>query len=129
MLVAHAPLASAFARLAMHMHGEEPAALLPVDGTAGADQSIVQQALVDLRGTGAQRLLLLVDLPGAKPCNLARHIAAQAGVPSCIVAGLSAAMLLAALGRRDGESLARLAAAVRQRGRVAICPVARAKPA
>ena len=55
------------------------------------------------RGDG---VLVLTDLPGASPSNIAvksSEIAHREGVPCCVLGGVNAAMLLRAINYRQGK--------------------------
>lgn len=120
-VVAHAPLASAYAAMAEHVHGELPRVLLAVDVARWQPHEMVAAkvlSIIDRRGW--TRMLFLVDLPGASPFHIAKAIAAQSGVRCRILSGLNAGMLLSAIERLYDPDLERLARDVAVRGRRAI---------
>lgn len=110
-LVMHEPLATAFAHCVEHVLGEPQARLHVVDIAADVD---VDQASDDLtrlllrfqpRGS-----LILCDLYGATPFNIAQRAIAQAnatGVPVSLLSGANLYMVLKALtdSASDPESL------------------------
>lgn len=121
MVIAHEPLASSYAAMAEHVHGELPHVLLPVDVARWERREHVASRVLSIIGhKGWDRLLFLVDLPGASPFHIAQAIAAQSGRQSRILSGLNAGMLLCAIGRLHEPDLERLARAVALRGRRAI---------
>jgi PTS system mannose-specific IIA component len=100
-IIAHAPLASALASCARHVYGElrdlevldvpanaEPAALL--------DQA---RAAVD-RADAGQGVLVLTDLFGATPANVAGRLAGAVKARVAVLAGANLPMLLRALSYR-----------------------------
>ena len=116
LLVAHAPLASAFRAVAQHAFPDCACRLLAVDVSAqdGLEHSeqvirVALRSLLDVpatapsapvgAGTGAaataaaaqREVLILVDAFGATPCNAA--LAAADGFPARVVAGISVPML------------------------------------
>ena len=118
MLVAHAPIASSIARAAAHVLGEAVPALLPVDvGAIGQHELLVRECLEGFAGGGWRDLLIVTDLVGGTPCNVAVKVAAQLGARAQVVAGLHLAMLLALLEQRDGVGLHTLARIARIEGR------------
>lgn len=110
-LVAHAPLASALAACARHVLGEVALACVDVEADAPVErllQEISQHIAAEDSGAG---VIVLVDLVGATPFNVALR-AAQAAVEagrSCeILAGANVPMLLRVLNYR-ARPLAELA--------------------
>ncbi|CAM4372176.1 PTS sugar transporter subunit IIA [Kerstersia similis] len=102
-LVAHAPLAAALAACARHVLGEVNLACVDVEADAQPEallQEILQHIVAQDGGEG---VILLVDLVGATPFNVALR-AAQAAVEtgrSCeILAGVNVPMLLRILNYR-----------------------------
>ncbi len=122
LLVAHAPLASAFLAVAQHVFPERRADMLAIDAAAHDEPQQLEQAIrsalrtlvgdataqrtaqgtdqgTDLgtdQATPAPEVLLLVDVFGATPCNAA--LAAADGFPVRVVTGLSVPMLWRVLG-------------------------------
>ena len=100
LVIAHAPLASALRDAALHVFPD--AALL-------AARALLLPA--------AARALLLTDVLGATPSNVASRLAAETGSP--LLAGANLPMLLKAITYR-AEPLLELAARVREGGQQAI---------
>lgn len=99
-VVAHAPLASAFAACAQHVLGVQ-VALYPYDCPPDQSPALSTEAIIQLMAradTAHQGVLVLTDLSGATPFNVAMQ-AAQACAPQRVVllSGLNMPMLLRAL--------------------------------
>jgi len=95
-IIAHAPLASALRECVAHVFPERLGGVVAVDVQPDAPvaQSVAQarQALGPL---GQVPLLLLTDVQGATPCNVARQL--QAGRQARLLAGVNLPMLLRAV--------------------------------
>ena len=120
-IVAHRPLASAYALLAQHIYPDCAATLGWVDVApdAGLCEVISQiEAVLVNRGTDAEagEVLILVDVQGATPANAAACLAR--GRPMRVLAGLNAAMLWRSLcyASKPLDELFALAEAGGQRG-------------
>ncbi len=107
MVVAHVPLASALVDCARHVLGHDPYVtavdILPNESAVDCSLTLSEQIIALDRGDG---VLLLTDLPGATPSNIAAqgcHLAQEAGVASCVLAGVNASMLLRAINYRQGN--------------------------
>ena len=99
-IIAHVPLASALRAAAMHAFPEAAAAIGVYDVPAGADtESYEAEALALLASLGTAETLVLTDVFGATPCNLARRLAERPGVR--VVAGVNVPMLWRALNYRQ----------------------------
>ena len=112
LIIAHAPLATALRDCASHVYAGCPQKLLafdvapdaPVDDAATAALALLRDAASD--GSA----LLLVDVFGATPSNIAQRLAERAsGLKLKIVAGVNLPMLLRAVCYQN-ESLDALAA-------------------
>jgi PTS system ascorbate-specific IIA component len=92
LLIAHAPLASALLAVANHVYSEQERriAALDVDPSMTADQ-VEAQARLALAGLDAQEVLILTDVFGATPCNVAQRLAD--GVAIRVVTGVNVPML------------------------------------
>lgn len=105
LLIAHAPLASALRCAALHVLGDAAAEVraLDVQPDAAPEQSLVaaQAALADCRPGGG--LLILTDVLGATPCNVATRLL-SVRPEARLLTGASLPMLLRALTYR-GEPL------------------------
>ena len=87
-IIAHAPLASALRATAMHAFPDAAQAMAVYDVPAGADTEAYQaEAAEVLAGLGCDETLILTDVFGATPCNIAKRLAEQAGVR--VVAGVA----------------------------------------
>jgi PTS system mannose-specific IIA component len=116
-IIAHAPLASAFQSLAAHAFADDVAALRAFDVPAGADVDGYLEAaerLLDSLPPGD--VLLLTDVFGATPCNIARRLADLRGLR--VLVGLNVPMLWRALNYRHKplDELAMLAMAGASQG-------------
>lgn len=126
LIIAHAPLASALREAALHAFPEAAQALAVYDVPPTAD---VEQALVGasqcLRALHADETLVLTDVFGATPCNVARQLAEQPGVR--VAAGVNVPMLWRALNYRHKplDELLALALAGAAQG---VMPVAVTRP-
>ena len=96
-VVAHAPLGSAFAAAARHVYGAVPALAVfdvPADVPADAAAARLGQLVSEVdQGDG---VLVLADLCGATPANLAASLV-QRTHGACLLAGLNLPMLLRAI--------------------------------
>lgn len=100
LIIAHAPLASALRQGVAHVFPEQAAAVLALDvrPEASAEASL-QQAQRLLQQLGERPVLLLTDMLGATPCNVASRLASQARPAGRVrlVAGVNMPMLLRAV--------------------------------
>ena len=93
LIIAHAPLASALRECVLHVYPESASGVLALDvlpdaspdTTRAATQALLQQL-------GAPNTLVLTDVFGATPCNVAQKVVD--GVHSKLVAGVNLPMLL-----------------------------------
>jgi PTS system mannose-specific IIA component len=109
LVIAHAPLASSLRAVAAHVYPDCNAQLaaLDVDAAASPEQTMTQVRAA-LAALGGAEALILVDVPGATPCNVACAMAD--GVHVRVVAGVNVPMLWRALCYADlplGELVAR----------------------
>lgn len=92
LVVAHAPLASSLAAVATHVYPDCRRQLATVDVSPDASperiEADIRAALAALGGTEA---LILTDMFGATPCNVARQVAD--GVHVRVVAGVNVPMI------------------------------------
>jgi len=113
-IVAHAPLASALRQCVAHVFAERVADVLALDVAAqDAPEQCVTQARQMLAAWEGRSLLLLTDILGATPCNIARELAQ--GRPACVLAGVNLPMLLRAVTYQH-EPLTQLAERARTGG-------------
>lgn len=95
LLVAHQPLASAFRLAALHVFPEAQSWVHALDVPPNqAPEETLQNALVALGS--ASKVLLLTDIPGATPSNVALEVARQRGCP--LIAGMNLPLLLRSIG-------------------------------
>lgn len=106
-VIAHTPLASALVECAKHVLGHDPYVdffdVQPNQCAADCAAAIADQLIALDRGDG---ILVLTDLPGASPSNIAVracHIAQESGVSCCVLGGVNASMLLRAINYRQGN--------------------------
>lgn len=104
-IVVHTPLGGALLNCASHVlgHVEDVSVhdILPDDKPDVLAPQVLRDILQADHGDG---VLVLTDLVGATPANIAKRAVAEAqasGVPCCVVAGLNTPMLLRALTYRD----------------------------
>lgn len=104
-LMAHAPLASALLACAAHVFPEAPSFVhaldIPADETPEASATRAQALQVAM---GLERCLVLTDVLGATPCNIAVRWAQSTGWP--VLAGVNLSMLLRAIAYRQEEGAA-----------------------
>lgn len=105
LLVAHAPLASALRSCALHVFPDAAPDILAMDVSSDAPAAGICQTIADLRAQWpAQECLVLVDVAGATPCNLARQSPMSGPEaqmpPSVLLAGVNLPMLLRVLNYR-----------------------------
>lgn len=95
-IIAHAPLASALRQCVAHVFADRVGGVVAVDvlPEAAVAQS-VEQAQQAAACLGQAPLLLLTDVLGATPCNVARHL--QEGREARLLAGVNLPMLLRAV--------------------------------
>lgn len=121
-IVAHAPLAQALRQCVGHVFADRMDDVVAVDVQPDATlaQSLAQARAAAAR-FGAAPLLLLTDVLGATPCNVARQL--QAERQACLLAGVNLPMLLRAVTYQH-EPLAALAARALQGGTQGVLQVA-----
>jgi len=92
LLIAHAPLASALLTVANHVYSEQERRIAAVDVdpamTADSVEALARDAL---RRLDAEEVLILTDVFGATPCNVAQRLAD--GVAVRVVTGVNVPML------------------------------------
>lgn len=107
LIIAHDPLASALRECVLHVFPDVAASVLAFDVPPEAPladiQSGVKQLLLELETEG---VLLMTDVFGATPCNVAQSLVD--GVQVRLIAGVNLPMLLRAVNYAD-ESLEVLA--------------------
>lgn len=108
LIIAHAPLASALQAVAAHVYPEQAASLAALDVSNDiAPEHVEAQAAALITQLGTPEVLILTDVFGATPCNVAQRLADNVRVKA--VTGVSVPMLWRALCYR-GEPLDSLVA-------------------
>lgn len=105
LLIAHAPLAYALRQCALHVFPEAESAIaaLDVQPFAPPEESLAAGKILLTQQQGdSSQVLVLTDIFGATPCNVAQQLVD--GVHSRLVAGVNLPMLLRAVTYRH-ESL------------------------
>ena len=99
LIIAHAPLASALRQCVLHVFPDNPSGLaaLDVQPNMPPEETLAQARIVGAQ-LGCARLLVLVDVFGATPCNVAQKLVD--GVHSKLIAGVNLPMLLRAMSYR-----------------------------
>ena len=92
LIIAHAPLASALRDAAMHAFPEAAQAIAVYDVLPNASaETGLAEATALLTAMEDKETLILTDVFGATPCNIARHLAGRPGVR--VVAGVNVPMI------------------------------------
>jgi PTS system mannose-specific IIA component len=93
LIIAHAPLASALRQCVLHVFPDNSAGLAALDVQANTPpEETLAQARIMLRHLGTANALVLVDVFGATPCNVAQKLVD--GVHSRLITGINLPMLL-----------------------------------
>ena len=108
LLIAHAPLAQALRQAALHVFADAAGDVLALDVQADAapEDSLAQAERLLARCADRAGVLILTDVLGATPCNVATRL--LAGERTRLLAGVNLPMLLRSLCYRH-EPLAALA--------------------
>ena len=95
-IIAHAPLASAFLQCVRHVFPDHEAgvAAFDVQPETPPEETLAQAGLV-LRQLGLPQALVLTDVFGATPCNVAQKLVD--GLNTKLVTGMNLPMLLRAM--------------------------------
>ncbi|RYF81600.1 MAG: PTS fructose transporter subunit IIA [Comamonadaceae bacterium] len=106
LLIAHAPLAYALRQCALHVFPEAESAItaLDVQPQAAPEESLAAGRILLAQQLGQapqSQVLVLTDLFGATPCNVAQQLVD--GVRSRLVAGVNLPMLLRAVTYRHEQ--------------------------
>lgn len=126
LVIAHAPLASALRDVAAHIFPDQAAAMAICD--VSADQSVEEAeraAHQQLDTFPNAEWLILTDVFGATPCNVARKLGERAGTR--VLAGVNVPMLWRALGHAH-EPLERLTALAAAGASQGVMQLASARP-
>lgn len=106
-IIAHAPLATALRQCVLHVFPDAGSALVALDVEAeAAPEQTLEQARALLRQLGTQQTLILADLFGATPCNVASKLVDD--IDCRLLTGVNLPMLLRAVSYRH-EALESLA--------------------
>ena len=99
-IIAHAPLASALRQCVLHVFPDafSSVAVFDVQPNVPSDETLAA-ARMTLALLGAERTLVLTDMFGATPCNIAQKLVD--GVNSRLVAGVNLPMLMRAVTYRN----------------------------
>jgi PTS system ascorbate-specific IIA component len=106
LIVAHAPLASALRASALHVFPELAPDISAHDVPPNTDLEqglpALREALLRLGEPGSRPVLVIADVFGATPCNIAQRLIQQTAAPGQfkLVTGASLPMLLRAMGYR-----------------------------
>lgn len=126
LIVAHSPLASALRECVLHVFPDSGSAIAAVDVHASDPPDLSQQQVLSaLRGLHAVDTLVLTDVFGATPCNVAQKVVG--GAHARLVAGVNLPMLLRTVNYRH-ESLDMLVARALAGGSQCIMQVAVTAP-
>lgn len=125
-IIAHAPLASALRQCVLHVFPDASSAIavLDVQPNTPAEESLAAARLA-LALLNTERTLVLTDMFGATPCNVAQKLVD--GVSSRLVAGVNLPMLLRAVTYRN-ESMDALVARALAGGTQGVMQVAVTAP-
>lgn len=125
-VIAHAPLASALRQCVLHVFPDAAPSVVAVDvlPQASPDESL-QQARRAVTGMDMNHLLVLTDVFGATPCNVAQRLVE--GAAARLVSGVSLPMLLRAVTYRH-EPLDMLVSRAMAGGAQGIIPVSVTAP-
>lgn len=108
LIIAHAPLASALRQCVAHVFTDYPEAVAALDVQPNTPpEETLAQARIMLAQLGTSHALVLADVFGATPCNVAQKLVD--GVHSKLITGVNVPMLLRTLSYRN-ESLDALVA-------------------
>ena len=108
LIIAHAPLASALRQCVAHVFTNHPEGVLALDVQPNTPpEETLAQARIMLSQLGSSHALVLADVFGATPCNVAQKLVD--GVHSKLITGVNLPMLLRTVSYRH-ESLDALVA-------------------
>ena len=103
LIIAHAPLASALRHCVLHVFPDSAGTVLALDVQPNVPpEETLAQARMLVRQTGMPQTLVLTDIFGATPCNVAQKMVD--GVTSRLITGVNLPMLLRTVSYRH-ESL------------------------
>ena len=92
-IIAHAPLATALRQCVLHVFPDNPAGVVALDVQPNVQpEETLAQARILFAQMGTSQALVLADVFGATPCNVAQKLVD--GVNSKLIAGINLPMLL-----------------------------------
>ena len=92
-IIAHAPLASALRQCVLHVFPDNPAGVVALDVQPNVPpEETLAQARILFKQMGTSHALVLADVFGATPCNVAQKLVD--GVQSKLITGINLPMLL-----------------------------------
>ena len=92
-IIAHAPLASALRQCVLHVFPDNPAGVVALDVQPNLPpEETLAQARILFKNMGTSHALVLADVFGATPCNVAQKLVD--GVNAKLIAGINLPMLL-----------------------------------
>ena len=98
-IIAHAPLATALRQCVLHVFPDNPASVVALDVQPNLPpEETLAQARILFRQMGTPCALVLSDVFGATPCNVAQKLVD--GVHSKLIAGVNLPMLLRSVSYR-----------------------------
>jgi PTS system ascorbate-specific IIA component len=107
-IIAHAPLASALRQCIAHVFTDHPQSVVALDVQPNTPpEETLAQARIMMAQLGTSQVLVLADVFGATPCNVAQKLVD--GVQSKLITGVNLPMLLRTVSYRH-ESLDALVA-------------------
>jgi len=126
LIIAHAPLANALRECALHVFPECASGVVSLDVLPNEPpEDTLAKARAALAALDAPEVLLLSDVFGATPCNVAQQL--NDGQHTRLVAGANLPMLLRSVCYRH-ESLEALAARAQAGGTQGVMPVGSTAP-
>lgn len=119
LIVAHTPMASALKSFAEHVYGSTPDRLIALDvpGHEDSKKTLVRVIAATKAVEGEQGTLILTDIMGATPANVASKVSSLEEFQSRVIVltGVNLPMLLRAISHRN-EALEELAEKALQGG-------------
>jgi mannose PTS system EIIA component len=126
LIIAHAPLAHALRECLRHVFPDSAAYVQALDvQPSAAPDEILASARIMLTHSGTQGTLVLADIFGATPCNVAQRLVD--GIDSRLIAGVNLPMVLRAWSYRH-ESLDAMTTRALAGGSQGVMPVAVTAP-
>ena len=126
LIIAHAPLASALRDCALHVFPDCASGVLAIDvPPQEAPEETLEAAALALDKLGVREVLLLTDVFGATPSNIAQKL--TDGIHTRLIAGVNLPMLLRSVCYRH-ETLDALSARAQAGGVQGVMPVGSTAP-